>query len=75
MPSFQVFVTDDRYAVPTLHIIQAANPADACAQARRMFDESPHHRGVEVFDEGARLLALGVAGGSDDAGAVVAPRP
>jgi hypothetical protein len=60
---FQFFVTDARYAVPSLHIVRAANEAKAREIAERLLAESPHHLGVEVLDDdGARLFAIGDVG-------------
>lgn len=56
---YQVFVTDDRYTVPTLHLIQAPNPAMAGELAERILAESPHHLSVEVFDDDLRVFASG----------------
>jgi hypothetical protein len=62
---FQVLVTDARYAIPTLHIVRAASDARARAVAEQILAESPHHLGIEVFDDGARLFSLGDIGGAD----------
>jgi hypothetical protein len=59
---FQVFVTDDRYSVPTLYILDAASAARACELAEGIFAQSLHHLGVEVFDDGSCILTLGVVG-------------
>jgi hypothetical protein len=62
---FQVFVTDARYAIPTFHIVHAASEARARAVAEQILAESPHHLGIEVFDDGARLFSLGDIGAVD----------
>jgi hypothetical protein len=59
---FQIFVTDDRYSIPTLYIVEAASAARACELAEGIFAQSLHHLGVEVFDEGSCILTLGVVG-------------
>jgi hypothetical protein len=66
---FQFFVSDARYAVPSLYIVRAASEARARALAERMLADSPHHLGVEVVDDdGVRLFAIGDVGSAD-------PRP
>ena len=62
MGEFQIFVTDDRYSIPTLYIVEAASAARACELAEGIFAESRHHLGVEVFDEASCILTLGVVG-------------
>jgi len=57
--TFEVFVDDDRYAVPTLHLIPAEDEAIALRVARRLLAESPHHLGVEVCLEGRRVTGIG----------------
>ena len=57
--TFEVYVDDDRYSVPTLHFIPAEHESMALKIARRLLDESPHHLGVEVCLEGRRLTGLG----------------
>lgn len=59
MRTFQIFVTDDRYSVPTLYIVQASSAARACELAEGIFADSLHHLGVEVLDDGACILTLG----------------
>jgi len=57
--TFEIFVDDDRYAVPTLHLIPAEDEAIALRVARRLLEESPHHLGVEVCFDGRRLTGIG----------------
>ncbi|WP_293906779.1 hypothetical protein [Phenylobacterium sp.] len=57
--TFEIFVDDDRYAVPTLHLIVAVNALRAEELARRLLDDSPHHLGVEICLDGRRLTGLG----------------
>jgi len=54
-----IFVTDDRYAVPTLRIVQAASTALAVELAKRVLQESSHHKGVELWEADALVLSLG----------------
>jgi hypothetical protein len=63
---FQVFVTDDRYAVPTLHIVLAESAESACAMAERLLESSPHHLGVEVYERDLRVLAIGAVGSKEE---------
>ena len=57
--AFQLFIDDDRYAVPTLRILAVRNAARARALARQAMADCPHHLGVELYDEEQRVLALG----------------
>ena len=59
MRDFQVFITDDRYTVLTLHIVQAPCVERASELAERLLAGSVHHLAVEVFDEGRRVFAIG----------------
>lgn len=60
-PAFELYVDDDRYSVPTLHLITAPDAETALAVAETRLADSPHHRGVELWQSGRRLLALGAA--------------
>jgi hypothetical protein len=57
--TFEIFVDDDRYAVPTLHLVAADDVAAAMAIAARMVAESPHHLGAELCRDGLRIGGLG----------------
>lgn len=57
--TFELYVDDDRYSVPTLHLITAATAAQAQAQAERILRESAHHVGAELRRDGERLAGLG----------------
>lgn len=57
--TFEIFVDDDRYAVPTLHLVAADDVAAAFAIAQRMVAESPHHLGAELCLDGQRLAGVG----------------
>ena len=59
MPTFEVYIDDDRYEVPSLYFINSRNDAGARAAAQRLLDESPHHQGVELRRDGVRLFAVG----------------
>jgi hypothetical protein len=58
--TFELYIDDDRYSVPTLHLVSAADQAAALAIARRLVAESPHHLGAEICLDGERLVGLGV---------------
>lgn len=62
MRAFELFIEDDRYAVPTLEIVKAPDERHAQALAWQRLEGSPHHLGVEVW-EGERVLARLVRGG------------
>ena len=57
--TFEAFVHDDRYSVPTLHLIAAFDEAAAQETARALLRASTHHLGVELCRDGQPLLALG----------------
>lgn len=59
MAAFEVFVHDDRYSVPTLHLISAADDSDARDAASALLGASPHHLGVELWRDGDQIAALG----------------
>jgi hypothetical protein len=58
-PMFEIFVDDDRYAVPTLHFVTAEDDLAAEVIARRMLAENAHHLGAEVCRDGNRILGVG----------------
>ena len=57
--TFEFYLDDDRYGVPTLHLVAADDESAALAVARRLLEENAHHRGVEICLEGERLTGLG----------------
>ena len=59
VPTFELYLDDDRYAVPTFKLVVADDVRMALDAARRMLDECPHHRGVEICLDGVRLEGLG----------------
>jgi hypothetical protein len=59
MPTFEVYIDDDRYAVPSLYLISVGSEAAARAAVQRLLDESPHHQGVELRCEGERIFGAG----------------
>ena len=59
MSSFEIFVDDDRYSVPSLYLITASDRERAKAIAERIWRESVHHRGVELRREGELVFGYG----------------
>jgi hypothetical protein len=59
LPDLQVFVTDDRYSIPTLHMIFADSAGSVRELAERLLASSPHHLGVEVYEKDSRIFTLG----------------
>jgi hypothetical protein len=57
--TFEVFVDDDRYSVPTLYLISAQGDARARTMADSLWRDSKHHRGVELRREGVRIYVGG----------------
>jgi len=58
-PTFEIYLDDSRYAVPTLYLVPADDVEAARRIAERMLDESVHHRGAELCHEGQLLVAMG----------------
>ena len=59
MADFEVYIDDDRYAVHSFYLITAGSEARARTLAEELWRSSPHHRGVELLFEGARIVGLG----------------
>jgi len=59
MQSFQLFVRDDRYSVPTLVFLEVSSAGRARTRATDILFQSPHHKSVEVFRGGQRLFFVG----------------
>jgi hypothetical protein len=58
-PIFEIYVDDDRYAVPTLHLVPADDEATAREIVSRLLEENAHHRGAELCFEGQLILGVG----------------
>jgi hypothetical protein len=56
---YEVYIHDTRYLVPSLYLISASSVERALKLAEQLWRESPHHRGVEVRQDGARIAVLG----------------
>jgi hypothetical protein len=60
MRDYQIYVRDDRYSVPTLHLTTLAEGDERAWEiAKALLAASSHHLGVEVRLEGQRLFILG----------------
>jgi hypothetical protein len=59
MISYQLYIEDVRYSVPTLYFVECVDDARAGEIARRKLAESQAHRGVEVRRGDQRILGLG----------------
>ena len=57
--TYELYLDDDRYAVPTFHLIPARDEATALQIAERLLGECDHHRGAELCLAGQRLAGLG----------------
>ncbi|HEX4199205.1 MAG TPA: hypothetical protein VHZ26_17345 [Caulobacteraceae bacterium] len=55
MKVFQLQIEDDRYSIPSLMFLEAANEGRARIRVGEILDRSPHHRSVEVY-EGETLV-------------------
>jgi hypothetical protein len=60
LSAFEIFVHDDRYSVPTLHLVPAAYESAARRLAQVLLLSSAHHQGVELWRDGEQLLSLGI---------------
>jgi hypothetical protein len=58
--TFEIFVHDDRYSVPTLHLVSCGDETGAWAAAEALLQASPHHLGVEVCCADQQVLSLGI---------------
>ena len=57
--TFEAFIHDDRYSVPTLHLVSAMDEAAAREAADELLRASAHHVGVELCRNGERIAQLG----------------
>ena len=58
MRTYQLFIEDDRYTVPTLKLVLAANARGAREAAEETLLECPNHLAVEGFHNSERLFRL-----------------
>lgn len=66
MRTFSCFITDDRYSVPTLTFMLAADEKLAREFALRRLLESPHHRRIELVENGEPIFARGRTPADED---------
>lgn len=59
MSTFEAFIHDDRYTVPTLHLVSAMDEASARDAADALLRASTHHLGVELCRNGEQIVTLG----------------
>lgn len=59
MRTFNLFIEDTRYAVPTLAIVTVTDTQHALELARTRLQDSPHHIAVEVLDGDELVARLG----------------
>ena len=57
MKDFQFYITDDRYAVPSLLMVSVLDDEGAREAAERIVAE-PHHLVVEVWEAGIRRFEV-----------------
>jgi hypothetical protein len=58
MPTFQLFIHDKRFTVPTLVFVEAATEGRARARATEMLLQSPNHEIVDVIRDGDILFKV-----------------
>jgi hypothetical protein len=58
-PMFEIYVDDDRYAVPTLHLVSANDESAARHVVDLLLSENPHHLGAELYFEGRLICGVG----------------
>jgi hypothetical protein len=51
MTTFSLFITDERYAIPTVALIEAAGRAAAAMAAKTRREESPHYEAIELYED------------------------
>ncbi len=59
MPTFQFFIEDDRYSVPTLKIAEASSKADAKAMAVKLLRQTRHYLSVQAYIDDECVFAVG----------------
>jgi len=70
MHTFEFFIEDDRYTVPSLELVQAGDPDRARQLAAERLHASAHHQSVEVRGASGRLFFVyraTAARGADEA--------
>ena len=69
MQTYEIYIQDDRYSVPTLVFASLEDRGAAKDRANDLLLESPHHISVEVCQAGTVLLTLSEASSCDPSGA------
>jgi hypothetical protein len=64
MRTFNLFIEDARYTVPTLAIVTVSDAQRAMELARKQLADSPHHLAVEVHEGDELVARLDRDGGS-----------
>ncbi len=59
MRTFNFFIDDDRYSVPTFNLVTVADVHRALETAEKLMRDSEHHLGVEVLDGEVRVFGIG----------------
>ena len=59
MRTFACYITDDRFSVPMLSFIIAADEIRARELALRELMESPHHQRIEMLENGQPIYVRG----------------
>jgi hypothetical protein len=59
--TYEFYIDDDRYSVPTLQLVTAADHVEALQLALALLNDGPHHKGVEVCHGGFRLGGFGAS--------------
>lgn len=70
MRTFSCFITDDRYSIPTLAFLLVADEGLARELALRRLLESPHHRKIELLENGEPVFERRRAPADDRVGPV-----
>ena len=58
MPTYALYIEDNRYSVPTLFLHQAPTEGRARAKATELLLQSPHHMSVEASVEGETVFTV-----------------
>ena len=61
MPTFLLYIEDNRYSIPTLRIVTALHAGRVRELAEELMKDNEHHLGVEVFEDDKRLFGLGAS--------------
>ena len=59
MHTYEIFIDDARYSVPTLQLVAARDTFEALEMAQALMRDGAHHLGVELCHGGLRLAGLG----------------